>query len=117
MPDITTGRPGHVDVTAPSRSRATSGFHIGGSTLCDSPSVWPSWGTCSSTSAGRRGRAASADAERLTRLVLDGKEPLQFTYVQVTDEPEFVVASVREGLARHLPDVRVTAGNDCRSMW
>lgn len=59
----------------------------------------------------------SADAERLTRLVLDGKEPLQFTYVQVTDEPEFVVASVLEGLARHLPDVRVTAWNDCRSMW
>ncbi len=122
MPDITTGRRGHVEVTAPPRSRATSGFHIGGlhplrfaERLAELGNLLahiggPAW-ACSSTVA-----QMSADAERLTRLVLDGKEPLQFTYVQVTDEPEFVVASVLEGLARHLPDVRVTAWNDCRSM-
>jgi hypothetical protein len=39
-----------------------------------------------------------ADAERMNRLLLDGYLPLQFSYVQVVEHPEYCIASVREAL-------------------
>ncbi|MEO5900097.1 MAG: hypothetical protein ABIR68_08190 [Ilumatobacteraceae bacterium] len=41
-----------------------------------------------------------ADAARLNRLLLDGFLPLQFTYLQVVEEPDDCVAVVREALVR-----------------
>ena len=38
------------------------------------------------------------DAERMNALVLDGFKPLQFTYDQVTADPDWVVAQVRAAL-------------------
>ena len=40
------------------------------------------------------------DAERMNRLILDGFLPLQFTYQQVVQHPELVVATTLEALAR-----------------
>jgi hypothetical protein len=39
------------------------------------------------------------DAERLNALVLDGFRPIQFTYDQVTNEPDEVIATTRLALA------------------
>lgn len=39
------------------------------------------------------------DAARLNRLVLDGKLAVQFTYPQIAQEPQLVVATTREALA------------------
>jgi hypothetical protein len=40
-----------------------------------------------------------ADAERTNRLVLDGFMPLQFTYVQIVENPEHCITTVLEALA------------------
>jgi len=40
----------------------------------------------------------SIDAERVTRLTLDGKVVAQFTYAHVTKAPEYVVATTAEAL-------------------
>lgn len=42
----------------------------------------------------------TSDAQRLNRLLLDGFLPIQFTYPLVVEQPESVVADVREGLAK-----------------
>ena len=39
------------------------------------------------------------DAERLNALLLDGYWPVQFTYDQVTNDPNYVVSTVRQALA------------------
>jgi hypothetical protein len=39
------------------------------------------------------------DAERMNALVLDGLLPMQFSYDQVTRDPEWVIAQTREALA------------------
>ena len=36
----------------------------------------------------------SRDASRMNALVLDGLRPMQFTYDQVTNEPDWVVSQV-----------------------
>jgi very-short-patch-repair endonuclease len=41
------------------------------------------------------------DAERMNRLTLDGHTVLQFTFTDVTERPDEVVALVTEALARH----------------
>lgn len=38
------------------------------------------------------------DAERLTRLALDGKVVAQFTYAHITKDPEYVIATTAEAL-------------------
>ena len=48
----------------------------------------------------------NADAVRLNRLMLDGFVPLQFTYLQVVEEPDDCVATVREALATPEPQFR-----------
>jgi very-short-patch-repair endonuclease len=40
----------------------------------------------------------SIDAERVTRLTLDGKVVVQFTYHQVTTDPGYVLATTAEAL-------------------
>ena len=45
----------------------------------------------------------SIDAERANRLVLDGFIPLQFTYSQIVEEPDAMLATIREALQRHAP--------------
>jgi len=40
----------------------------------------------------------SIDAERLTRLTLDGTLVAQFTYAQITKDPDYVVATTAEAL-------------------
>ncbi|MEP7047438.1 MAG: hypothetical protein ABI949_12190 [Ilumatobacteraceae bacterium] len=47
----------------------------------------------------RTGAQMRIDAERMTRLVLDGFLPLQFTYSDVVDRPDYVVASILEAQA------------------
>ena len=44
------------------------------------------------------------DAERLNRLQMNGFVVLQFTYRHVTDDPIWVLASLREGLSMAGPD-------------
>ncbi len=44
------------------------------------------------------------DAERMNRLLLDGYVVLQFTYLHVTESPEWMIDQVREAF-RHTPPV------------
>jgi very-short-patch-repair endonuclease len=44
------------------------------------------------------------DAERMNQLVLDGFVVLQFTYLRVTDEPDWVIGQIRDALERPLTD-------------
>jgi len=48
----------------------------------------------------RTGAQLDIDAERVNRLVLQGFDVIQFTYRQVVERPDDVVANVREVLAR-----------------
>jgi hypothetical protein len=43
------------------------------------------------------------DAARLNALIADGFSPYQFTFDQVTGEPDVVVRTTRQALARSLP--------------
>ena len=40
------------------------------------------------------------DAERMNQLVLDGFVVLQFTYLHVTEEPDWVIGQIRDALER-----------------
>lgn len=42
----------------------------------------------------------SIDAERVTRLALDGKVVVQFTYAHITKDPAYVLATTAEALRR-----------------
>ncbi|MEP7114817.1 MAG: hypothetical protein ABI862_16230 [Ilumatobacteraceae bacterium] len=46
----------------------------------------------------RSGAQMRIDAERMNRLVMDGYLPIQFTYSDVVERPEYVVHSIIEGL-------------------
>jgi hypothetical protein len=50
-----------------------------------------------------------SDAERMNRMVLDGRVPIQFTYLDVVERADAVVATVTEALAAHPSEVRVSA--------
>jgi very-short-patch-repair endonuclease len=41
----------------------------------------------------------SRDSSRINALVLDGFAPMQFTYDQVTVDPDWVIAQTRQALA------------------
>lgn len=47
----------------------------------------------------RSGAQLRADAERMNRLQMDGYLVLQFTYHDIVDRPDWVIASVVEGLS------------------
>ena len=46
----------------------------------------------------RTNEQMARDAERMNALILDGLRPLQFTYDQVTVEPQWVIAQLRTAL-------------------
>lgn len=54
----------------------------------------------------RTAHQMSIDAQRINRLALDGRIVVQFTYHQVTTEPDYVVGTTRAALA---PFVRLRA--------
>lgn len=48
----------------------------------------------------------SNDAERMNRMILDGLVPLQFTYLQVVEDPVGVITLLREALFGEVPEPR-----------
>lgn len=55
----------------------------------------------------RSGAQMQIDAERANRLVLDGFVPLQFTYAQIVESPDEMLATMREAFERYAPGALV----------
>ena len=55
----------------------------------------------------RSGAQMQVDAERANRLVLDGFIPLQFTYSQIVEGADAMLATIAEAFDLHVPGVLV----------